>query len=345
MRYIGCKKLLLEEIESFIDENVEQAETFCDIFSGTVCVANYFKPKYKIISNDLLSFSYFIQKGVIENSKIPNFQILKDKKNIDDPIDYFNNLTLEEIGNLAEEKCFCQNNYSPIGNRMYFTERNALKIDYIRNKINDWKKDNFITLTEYYYLVAALIEAVPFVSNISGTYGAYNKWWDKRALNDLKLEHFNITDNKKENEVYNTDGNELVNSISGDILYIDPPYNSRQYAPNYHVLETIALYDFPQLKGITGLRDYSGKKSKYCVKSNVLEAFENLIKKANFKHIILSYSNEGLMNITDIEKILKNYGKADTYKLLKIPYRRFKSRETNSKKQLHELLFYVRKDV
>lgn len=345
MRYIGCKKLLLKDIEKVIEDNIDSAESFCDIFSGTVTVANYFKQKYKIISNDILNFSYCIQKGIIENTKVPTFKMLKKNTGIDNPIEFFNNIDNKKCEQLPKEKRFCQNNYSPIGNRMYMTDTNALKIDFIRNKINDWYEKTFISENEYYYLISVLVEAVPFISNISGTYGAYNKWWDKRALNNIKLKDIEIINNKQSNMAYNEDGNMLISHISGDILYIDPPYNSRQYSPNYHVLETIALYDFPLLKGITGQREYSSKKSLYCSKHTVTNAFEELIQNADFKHIILSYSNEGLMKVSDIEKILKKYGIPETFKIYEIPYRRFKSRETDSTHQLKELLFYVRKKI
>ena len=345
MRYIGCKKLLLEDIEKVINENIKDAESFCDIFSGTTVVAQNFKSRFKIITNDLLNFSYCIQKGIIENTHKPNFKKLAEIKNIKNPIKYFNNLsTIQMNDELPQVKRFCQNNYSPNGNRMYMTSENALKIDYIRNKIEEWKNEHLIENSEYYYLLTSLIEAVPYISNISGTYGAYNKWWDKRALNRLTLKDIDICDNKKNNLAFNEDGLKLLSKISGDILYIDPPYNNRQYCPNYHVLETIAMYDFPILKGITGQRDYQNKKSSFCNKTSVLKTFEDLVKKAKFKHIILSYSNEGLMSIADIEKILKKYGQKGSFKMYEIPYRRFKSSRKSSNKDLKELLFYIRKE-
>ena len=225
MRYIGCKKLLLGDIEKVIQENVEAAEIFCDIFSGTVSVGNYFKNRYQIISNDLLYFSYCLQKGIIENNFIPKFEKLGFN-----PVDYFNGLTQKELNHLSQEKRLCQNSYSPVGNRMYLSEKNALRIDFIRNKINDWFAEGVINDLEFYYILAVLIEAIPFVSNISGTYGAYNKFWDKRSLKDLVLKDIEIYDNGKNNVAYNEDGNELIKKISGDILYIDPPYNKRQYS-------------------------------------------------------------------------------------------------------------------
>ena len=337
MRYIGCKKLLLGEIEKVLKENITEAESFCDIFSGTVCVGSYFKKFFKTITNDLLYFSYCIQKAVIENNSHPKFEKLDFN-----PIEYFNKLSQEELEKISLDKRFCLNNFSPAGGRMYLNEKNALKIDYIRSTIEDWRSKDLINDAEYYYLIAVLIEAIPFVSNISGTYGAYNKFWDKRSLNDLVLKDIEISDNKKENRAYNKDGNELIKQISGDILYIDPPYNKRQYSSNYHLLETVARYDFPSLKGVTGLRE-NDTKSDYCKKNAVLTTFEDLIKKAQFKHIIMSYSTEGLMEVNDIEAVLRKYG--TSCKMYEIDYRRFKSNKVKTNNTLKELIFYMRKDV
>lgn len=336
MRYIGSKKLLLTDIERVIDENVKDAESFCDIFSGTVCVGDYFKKRYKIITNDLLYFSFCIQKALIENNLIPKFEKLGFN-----PVEYFNSLSLEEFEQLPQNKRFCVNNFSPVGRRMYLSEKNALKIDFIRNTIEEWTGKYLINESEYYYLIAVLIEAIPFVSNISGTYGAYNKFWDKRSMKDITLKDIEIFDNKKENEAYNLDGNELIKRISGDILYIDPPYNKRQYSSNYHLLETVAKYDFPTLKGVTGLRE-NEIKSDYCKKNIVLTSFEDLIKNSKFKHIIVSYSTEGLMGVNDIESVLQKYG--TDYKMYEIDYRRFKSRgKCTQQRSLKELIFYIRK--
>lgn len=342
MRFIGCKTLLLDKIEEIIDENVKDAKSFCDIFSGTSTVARYFKNKYEIYSNDLLYFSYVLQKATIENDSMPKFEGLK-KIGVDDPITYLNSLKNEEMEELKQEDRFLQNTYAPSGNRMYFTDENALRIDYARIKTEEWFKNKLITENEYYYLIACIVEGVPFISNISGTYGAYHKQWDKRTAKVYQLYRLDVVSNNKNNKCYNQDGVELLKKISGDILYIDPPYNERQYLPNYHVLETVAKYDNPKVKGVTGQRDYNGEKSDFCIKKSVISAFDNLIKNANFKYILISYSTDGLMKVDDIEKILKKYGKEDTYKLYKIPYRRYKSREQKDKDELKELVFYIEK--
>lgn len=343
MRFIGCKTLLLDHIKEVIDEKAPEAKTFCDIFSGTATVARYFKQWYEVTSNDLLYFSYVLQKATIENDEIPKFKILKEKLDIEFPIQYLNQLGLEKMKELSQEKRFFQNTYAPTGGRMYITDENALRIDYARNKVEEWHKKGFLTEQEYFYLVACIVEGIPFVSNISGTYGAFHKEWERRSFKQYELYELDVTQNGKNNRCYHCDGVELVKTISGDILYIDPPYNARQYLPNYHVLETAAMYDFPEVRGVTGQRPYENKKSDFCAKAKALGAFAELIKNAQFRHIILSYSTDGLMSIDDIAEVMKQYGKSETFKIYEIPYRRYKSRNLRKNNQLKELLIYIEK--
>ena len=128
-------------------------------------------------------------------------------------------------------------------------------------------------------------------------------------------------------------------------MYKRQPYNERQYLPNYHVLETAARYDYPEVTGVTGQRPYENQKSEFCMKKNVTDAFERLISNARFQHIILSYSTDGLMTTEDIERIMKTYGKPETFHIYEIPYRRYKSRKVKETERLKELLVYVEKQV
>jgi len=342
MRFIGSKSNLLENIEIVVNENItDKVDTFMDLFSGTGTVGEFFKKKYRIISNDILYFSYILQKAKIENNSIPKFLGLK-KIGIEDPLYYLENEKFE-----ITDKFFITKNYSPYLDceRMYFTVENASRIDFIRLKINEWKEKSYITEKEFAYLLATLIEAVPYISNISGTYGAYLKHWDNRALSNLKLRRIDIIDNQRNNKCYNEDANELIKKVRGDILYIDPPYNGRQYITNYHLLETIARYDEPSIYGKTGLRPYEKDKSLYCLKSEVFNVFEELIKKAKFRNIIVSYSSDGLLTEEEIKSIMIKYGIKDTYKVYKIPYRKYKSKHKQLHNELYEYIFYIQKDL
>ena len=342
MRFIGNKTSLLENIEDVIHENCNGNErVFCDMFSGTTSVARYFKGKYKIISNDLLYFSYVLQNATIKNNKMPQFKGLKEKYGIEDVFDY-----LETESVKPNDNYFIYKNYSPNNknDRMYLSPENAIRIDFIRQKINEWYEEKTIGEDEYYYLLASLIEGIPFVSNITGTYGAYLKKWDKRALKKFELVRLNIVNNNENNETYCKDANELIKKIHGDILYLDPPYNSRQYLPNYHILETVAKYDYPDINGKTGIREYTKEKSKYCVKAEVYEALDDLIKNANFTHIIVSYNQDGILTEKEIEEIMKKYGNDQTYKIYKIPYKQYQNKLTKKVENHYEYIFYIKKD-
>lgn len=346
MRFIGCKTLLLDNIKEVIDAHAPDAKTFCDIFSGTSTVARHFKQWYEVSSNDLLYFSYCLQMATIENDSIPAFTVLSDKLGISDPFDYFNGMKTEDMETLPVDKRFFQNNYAPTGGRMYVTDSNALRIDFARNTVEVWKNAGLLSDLEYCYLIAGIVEGIPFVSNIAGTYGAFNKKWDNRSNKVFEVIKLPVTTNGKSNHCYNEDGVQLLTRISGDILYIDPPYNERQYLPNYHVLETAAKYDCPTLRGVTGQRPYEGQRSDFCTKSKVVSAFESLISNAKFHHIILSYNTDGIMSVEDIEGVMKKYGKTDTFAIHYIPYRRFKSRSVSTKtEELKEMLVYIEKEV
>lgn len=356
MRFIGSKIQLLEEIDNFIQDNIPFSEgmIFCDLFSGSGAVARYFKEKYEIISNDMMHFSYVLQSATIELKKVPNFTKLKKYLFLDSLESIFKYFEENDISlliekfKIKEEELFIYSNYTPNSpeNRMYLIKENGRRIDIIRIALNKLLKEKIISKSEFIYLLACLIEGVPFVSNISGVYGAYLKHWDKRALNPYKFEKLEIINNKYKNKSYNEDAHELIKKIEGDILYLDPPYNSRQYLPNYHLLETISKYDYPKIKGVTGLRDYSNQTSKFCRKKEVKNALIQIIKEAKFKYIIMSYSTDGILSQEEIEEIFKTYGIPETFrKADPIQYRKYKSKQELKNKELHELLFFIEKRI
>lgn len=124
---------------------------------------------------------------------------------------------------------------------------------------------------------------------------------------------------------------------------MDPPYNQRQYSANYHVLETIARYDNPILKGKTGMRDYSNQKSKYSIKREVKKTFEDLIMNADAKYIFLSYNNEGLMSFEEIREIMSKRGEYGSFEK---EYNRFKADNESENRHIKtnkttEYLHYV----
>lgn len=341
MRYIGGKALMLDNIKKVIDENTKEVKIVTDLFSGSGTVATFFKKNgNKVISNDTLYFSYVLNAGTICLNKEPEFKKLRIKE----PISYLNNLSIE-TSKINIEDCFIYNNYSPNEKceRMYFQNENAKKIDIIRITIENWAREGLINNDEYFYLLASLISAVPYISNIAGVYGAYLKNWDIRTYNKLTLKKPELIKSKKKHLAYNSDSNNLIKSIKSDLIYIDPPYNGRQYLPNYHVLETIARYDSPEIKGVTGMRDYALVKSDYCQKSKVKNAFDDLIKNIKSKYVLISYNTEGLLSTEELSEVLKKYAKKDTFKLYEYNYRRYKNKIPNNTTGLKEQLYFFEK--
>lgn len=338
MRYIGGKSNLLRNIGSMIEKSAENVQSAIDIFSGSGVVSSYLKSLgYSVIGNDLLYFAYVLSRGSTMLNQEPEFKNLGIKA----PIEFLNNLTLEN-SSVKLENCFIYQNYSPHDNvtRMYFQNDNAIKIDIIRMTIEKWKLENLIDKDEYFYLLATLIAAVPYVSNITGVYGAYLKHWDVRTYKTLTLtKPDNITD-KGHAVFYNKNCDELLPSISADLLYADPPYNSRQYLPNYHILETIARYDNPKIHGVTGMRDYQNQKSDFCIKRQVERAFRRMIEQANVRYILISYNSEGLLSKEKISEICCDYAIKNSFKCEDINYRRYNNVGTTSGKVIEQLYFF-----
>jgi len=347
MRFIGSKENLIFFIERVIQEMEVEGKIFCDMFSGTTKVAQHFKKKgYHIISNDNLYFSYVLQKTYIENNTIPKFlylaQWLKRKKTYENHKTEVENV-IYFLNSVKGIKDYVFENYALSGKyqRMYLSDENAQKIDGILQTISWWKQNNLISEVEETILKTSLVEAIPFVSNISGTYGAYLKSWDKRALKPLTLEvpEFILSTNK--HYCFQKDANELIRNIEADILYLDPPYNTRQYISNYHVLETIAKNDKIELKGKTGLRkdDYL-YKSKFSQKNSCVEALEDLIMNAKANYILMSYNSEGIIPETEIERIFRKKGR--DYTKFEESYRKFKSNSNvASKRGVVEYIYFI----
>lgn len=320
MNYIGSKYSLLNFIDNTIRTVVSSDLSnlvFCDLFAGTGVVGRHFKTKVsKVISNDLEYYSYALNKNYIGN----HIEI----KGKDEYIDKLNALEGIDDGFIYSQYCIGGGN-----ERQYFSDDNGKKIDAIRTTIENWKEKKEISEDLYYFLLCSLIESADKLANTASVYGAFLKKIKKSAQKELVLRPAYYQLNSNSHEVYNEDANELINKIEGDILYLDPPYNSRQYGANYHLLNTIAEYKSFIPKGKTGLREYN--KSNYCSKITVESSFEELVRNAKFKYIILSYNNEGLMSIDRIKEIMSQYGQ---YQVFQQEYQRFKADKTENRKHL-----------
>ena len=269
-RYLGNKYKLLGFIEDIVSEKCNGFESFCDIFAGTGVVGDRFNEKnIKIISNDILASNYFAIKAFLGTSNV-------NLNSIEEKILSLNSLETKE-----------DNYFSTHFGNTYFTLENARKIGAIRERIEAIASDE----NEKAVLIASLLYAVDKVANTVGHYDAFRKTLDTVQPLRLLVPEFSSEDNQN-NEIYREDANKLIRKISFDVLYIDPPYNSRQYSDAYHLLENLATWDKPPVHGIAKKMNRDHLKSEYCLKS-APEAFADLIRNAKCKHILVSYNNTG----------------------------------------------------
>ncbi len=314
MNYIGSKKRLSSFIKKTILDSVGDisCSVFCDIFAGSGVVSKIFKNDVqKIICNDIEYYSYVLNKNFIQNKNLPtNYQKYIDKLNALEP-----------------KEGFIYKNYSL--NRLYFSNNNAKKIDAIREKIESFKNNQEL----YYFLLSSLILSSDKVANTASVYCSFLKNLKKSAQKEFILKPALFTPHNRDHVVFNEDANTLIKKIKGDILYLDPPYSVRHYGANYHLLNTIALYDRFVPIGKTGLREYY--HSPYSKVSLALQTLKELIKNAKFKYIFLSYNNEGIIDTKDITKMMQTYGK---YDLVTKTYKRY---QVNKKHKHTEVIEYL----
>ncbi|NBR95045.1 MAG: modification methylase [Proteobacteria bacterium] len=353
MNYIGSKKSLLQFLEESIYQVVGTKNfTFLDLFAGTGAVGQHFKSKgHRVIANDLQYYSFVLNKNYLENYEVLKFLSLENElmglknSNYQDRA----NFVCQFLDNLSFTEGFIFANYCLGGKqnqefqRQYFSDENGKKIDTIRKQIQEWQENSKITSGEYYFLLATLLENADKVANTASVYGAFLKQLKKSAQQKFLMKPASFVLSGNNHIVYNENIETLIDQVEGDVLYLDPPYNQRQYASNYHLLETIAKYDNPTIAGKTGLRDYLNQKSKFSQKTAVLESFANIIQKAKAKYIFLSYNNEGLMTLNEIENIMSQRGK---YGVFTTKYNRFKADKTNNRNHKNdsviEYLHYIK---
>ena len=342
MKFIGNKLRLLNYIDTAVEQTGIKEGTFIDLFTGTTNVAQYYKRRgFKIISNDMLSFSYAFQHAYIKVNQMPSFRNLElggQRRSVQKTL---NGARVSEVisylNNLEGIKGFIYENYCDRGTenkkykRRYFSDSNAKKIDAIRTQIQKWYGEGSINEDEFYVLLAELVDSSDFIANNSGTYGAFLKIWRSMALKPLHLDIPKIVSSKIEHEINQKDAKGLIKGIEGDILYLDPPYNSRQYAPNYHILETITLYDNPEIYGKTGIRE-GYFKSKLSMKSKASKEFETIVRNAKVKYILMNYNNEGIIPYEVIKACFEEKGE---FSEIRRNYKRYRS-ESNHEKRCYK---------
>lgn len=300
-RYLGNKYKLLPFIKEVILRECGNFESFADIFSGTGAVASAFTDK-NLIVNDLLYSNYICHCTWFGNEKFNENKIARK-------LEYYNSLNVQESNYVTE-------NFADT----YFDWNNCSKIGFIREDIEQAYIDMEINFREKAILITSLLYAMDKIANTVGHYDAYRKIELKQKSIELTLPLKNIITNKM-NRCFNIDANILVKKISADVVYIDPPYNSRQYSDAYHLIENIARWEKPIVSGVAKKMDRTDIKSDYCT-IKAPEAFKNLIRDIKAKYIIVSYNNtenksngrsNAKINDVDIMSILSEKGDVEIF--------------------------------
>ena len=325
-RYLGNKNSILDFIDAIIKTEIGDFDSMCDMFCGTGVVGAYFNAKNKkIISNDLLHNNYVSLKAFLDPEAFDESKLLKI-------IEEFNSLSIESDN-------YFSNNFA----NKYFSLPIARKIGYIREQIRSFYMQNKINSKEKDILLTSLMYSVDKIANTVGHYDSYIK--NDMRSEDLVLKMLDIDiDANAQNRVYNKDANILIKDIECDILYLDPPYNSRQYCDSYHLLENLSLWNKPEVFGTAKKFDRKKIKSEYS-KRNAADSFDELIQNARCKYILLSYNNMGEKGavrsnakISD-DNIIRSMSKRGEVKIFEKEYKAYTSGSVKHKNNKERVYF------
>jgi len=268
-RYLGNKYRLLPFITDVISAECGNFDTFADIFAGTGAVSSAYIDKH-LITNDILYSNYLCHITWFSDEPF-------DENKIENYISFFNS-------DIPYQENYMTKNFA----NTYFSDKVCSKIGFIREYIENEYKSKKINDKERAMLVTSLLYGLDKIANTCGHYDAYRQ--NVELTDELVLSLPEPNTNLQHNECFNCDTNELVKTISADVVYIDPPYNSRQYSDAYHLVENIARWKKPEVFGVAKKMDRTALKSKYCTRA-APKAFAELIHDLRAKYIVVSYNN------------------------------------------------------
>jgi len=361
VRYIGNKTRLAPFLGSTLRRLGIRPGTACDPFAGTASVGRFLKMKgWTVHSGDLMSFSYALQVTRVELDATPSFpgRLLHESGASRGRSRASYHAVLEFLQSLPPQPGFISTHFAPADGdgegRRYFTRENAGAIDAVRNRIQAWSDDGALGRTQRQLLLASLIEAADRVANTTGVYASFVKSWQPNALHQLELRPLRPAPPRPEAAgactSYLGPAEECVARVGPvDLLYLDPPYNERQYPAYYHVPELLAVgwNPPPPLRGKMGLIPDADRRSAWCRRREAEAALRSLVESLDARHLMLSYNDEGIIPADHIEEIFRTLGKPDSYRRFESGYKRYRSDADGPERRyirdrVRERLHYVR---
>ncbi len=338
--YIGNKRKLLDLIHQAIKlTNIEDG-TFVDLFSGSTVVSRFAKKLgFRVLSNDWEPYSEQIAMGTVVLNEIPKFENFGGSKEVFEILN--NAIPVEDY--VTKHLCPTDDqNLNHEKDRLFFMRKNGMKIDAMRELISKWIEEEKITEMEFSYLMASFMYSASYVSNTSGLFKGFHRGWggsngtaQYRICSDIILRPPLLFNNGKENISTREDAGILVKKLPvilgdiPDIIYLDPPYNQHPYGSNYHVLNSITLWDKPNFpekitrgtKSAIRLDWRTERKSAYNSRLKAVQEFKTLIEDISSKFILTSYSTEGNIPLEEMMKILGAKGSLNVVKREYVRYR------------------------
>jgi len=354
-RYIGSKTKILETIVGEIAQLAPKNGTVADLMCGTSTVSAALRMRgLAVIANDLLTFCYHHAVVSLCFTKEPLFKNTKPFVNrlpVQTHLSLFNETPYENIisalNAVEPVKGYFWREFSLDGQpangakpRNYFTPSNAKKIDGVRSVIQKMSYEKALAKEEEILLRHDLVMAANDVANIAGTYGHYLSKTVGRAADKLIMQPTNLLlkEDLGRHKALCGYAERVASEIKCDVCYIDPPYMKRQYAANYHILETLARGDEPQAIGLSGLRPWRDQYSNFCTKTRIRESFGKIFTDMACQHFLVSYSEDGLLSIEELRDFFSQYG-AVTVKEFR--HKRFKSNNSQLGPSITEYLLHL----
>lgn len=308
MRYFGSKVSTLESVYKLISERVP-AGAFCDPFGGVGTVGSFFKSKgYSIWTGDVLTAAHYFQVARIRLNRTPPFKRLRRELGV--------NSSAEIVDLLNDEKPrsgWITRQFSEA--RLFFTRDNAVRLDACRLRIAQWSRDGWLSINERALLLASLVNSMDRVANTAGTYYAYLKTWYRKALKPFCFELIPPTPGNPNCYCFLGDAKDLIGKRFFEILYLDPPYNARNYSSYYHLPESVALESSPRTHGLSGVPSRPGPSSDFNKPARACDALQELLEGARFRLLVFHYSDKGLIRPKDLRRIFRQYGHVEEFVL------------------------------
>jgi adenine-specific DNA-methyltransferase len=357
-RYIGTKTALVEAVVRHISDLAPPGATVADLMAGTAAVSTALRASgYRVIANDVMTYSYHHARVALLFTAPPRFRGLSgflsthDDRGIQEslfaPTPY--ERTLDALSRVPPLHGYFFKELSLAGRpangappRNYFTPANAATVDAVRCKIGEFRRKKLITTLEHSLLQHDLIMAANDVANIAGTYGHFLSKTVERATFPLRLTctPLQMRADRGWHKVFREYAETLAPRLECDVCYIDPPYMKRQYAANYHVLETLARGDSPEAIGLSGLRPWRDQYSDFCTKTRIRGAFQRLFRDIRCQHFLVSYSEDGLLTLDELAGVMGEFGTVNGIELIN---KRFKSHDRKASPHVTEYLLHLRR--